>query len=55
MQYFDGIVPCGLPEYGVTCLHNINPNISSNNFDEKFLENFELKIQKLITIDNLIL
>lgn len=55
MQYFKGIIPCGLPEYGVTSINNINPNISLNNFDEKFLENFELKIQKLITIDNLIL
>ena len=55
MQYFDGIIPCGISDFGVTCLNNIDPNITLNRFDKKFLENFELKIEKLITIDNLIL
>ena len=55
MDYFNGIIPCGLSNFGVTSLNKIDTNISIERFDKKFIENFEYKIAKLTRIDNLIL
>lgn len=33
LSHFQGIVPCGLPEFGVTSLHDLGVNISMADFD----------------------
>lgn len=55
LQYFDGIVPCGLSEYNVTSIKKLNKNISIENFDEEFILNFERQFGKMKKINNLIL
>ncbi len=55
LQYFDGIVPCGLSEYNVTSIKKLEKNISIENFDEEFILNFERQFGKMRKINNLIL
>lgn len=55
LQYFDGIVPCGLSEYNVTSIKKLKKNISIENFDEEFILNFERQFGKMKRINNLIL
>lgn len=55
LQYFDGIVPCGLSEYNVTSIKKLKKNISIENFDEEFILNFERQFGKMKIINNLIL
>ncbi len=55
LQYFDGIVPCGLSEYNVTSIKKLKKNISIENFDEEFILNFERQFGKMKKINNLIL
>ncbi|MGB0573639.1 MAG: lipoyl(octanoyl) transferase LipB [Hyphomicrobiales bacterium] len=55
LQYFDGIVPCGLSEYNVTSIKKLKKNISIENFDEEFISNFEREFGKMKEINNLIL
>ena len=55
LQYFDGIVPCGLSEYNVTSIKKLKKNISIENFDEEFISNFEKEFGKMKEINNLIL
>lgn len=33
LSHFDGIVPCGISNHGVTCIHDLNPDISMNDLD----------------------
>ena len=55
LQYFDGIIPCGLSEYNVTSIKKLKKNISIENFDEEFILNFERQFGKMKKINNLIL
>ena len=55
LQYFDGIIPCGLSEYNVTSIKKLKKNISIENFDEEFILNFERQFGKMKRINNLIL
>ena len=55
LQYFDGIVPCGLSEYNVTSIKKLKKNISIENFDDEFILNFERQFGKMKKINNLIL
>jgi len=55
LQYFDGIVPCGLSEYSVTSIKSIKENISIDNFDQEFIFNFEQEFGKVQKISNLTL
>jgi len=55
LQYFDGIIPCGLSEYNVTSIKKLKKNISIENFDDEFILNFERQFGKMKKINNLIL
>jgi len=55
LQYFDGIIPCGLSEYNVTSIKKLKKNIPIENFDEEFILNFERQFGKMKKINNLIL
>ena len=55
LQYFDGIVPCGLSEYNVTSIKKLKKNIAIENFDDEFISNFEREFGKMKEINNLIL
>ncbi|MBL6770656.1 MAG: lipoyl(octanoyl) transferase LipB [Rhizobiales bacterium] len=55
LQYFDGIVPCGLSEFNVTSIESIKKNISIDDFDQEFLLNFEQEFGNVQKISNLTL
>lgn len=40
LMHFQGIVPCGISEFGVTSLAKLNNSISSNEFDQLLEEEF---------------
>ena len=40
LSHFDGIIPCGIREHGVTSLHNLGKGISMDRLDVKLKENF---------------
>ncbi len=46
LKHFEGIIPCGISEFGVTSLKELGINISTTEFDEIFLRN--LKIGNLV-------
>ncbi len=41
LSHFNGIVPCGIKEFGVTSLKDLNKSFSINQFDEIFKMEFE--------------
>lgn len=41
LKKFDGIVPCGISNYGVTSMKELGKEISMEDFDEAFMKNFE--------------
>lgn len=41
LRHFGGIVPCGLPTFGVTSFHDLGVNISLNELDSVLIEAFE--------------
>lgn len=41
LKKFDGIVPCGISDFGVTSMKEIGKDISMEEFDEAFMRNFE--------------
>ncbi|MDX1950365.1 MAG: lipoyl(octanoyl) transferase LipB [Rickettsiales bacterium] len=42
LKHFEGIIPCGISEFGVTSLKELGVKISSNEFDEIFLRNLRI-------------
>jgi lipoyl(octanoyl) transferase len=40
LSHFSGIVPCGLPQFGVTSLHDMGVNIPMQQLDEALEKNF---------------
>ncbi len=40
LSHFDGIIPCGIREHGVTSLHDLGKGISMDMLDVKLKENF---------------
>lgn len=41
LSHYKGIVPCGLPEFGVTSLHDLGVNISMPDVDQALIRNFQ--------------
>lgn len=41
LSHFNGIVPCGLPQFGVTSLHDLGIKISMQQLDESLIKNFQ--------------
>lgn len=41
LQHFGGIVPCGLPSFGVTSFHDLGVDISLHELDNVLIEAFE--------------
>lgn len=41
LSHFNGIVPCGIKEFGVTSLFDLNKPFSNNEFDDVFKVKFE--------------
>ncbi len=47
LLHFDGIIPCGLKNYGVTSMKNLGHNISLELFDRAFIKNCKLMINDM--------
>jgi lipoyl(octanoyl) transferase len=41
LAHFEGIVPCGLADYGVTSLHDLDIKVAMSAFDDALRETFE--------------
>lgn len=41
LSHFDGIVPCGISEHGVTSINQLNPDISMEQLDQALRKNFD--------------
>lgn len=41
LSHFDGIVPCGISEFGVTSLHDLGKTITMSELDQALKETFE--------------
>jgi len=41
LSHFDGIVPCGIADHGVTSLHDLGKKISMQELDESLQKNFD--------------
>lgn len=41
LSHFDGIIPCGISEYGVTSCHALGKEVSARDVDEALRRNFE--------------
>ena len=41
LEYFDGIVPCGIKEHGVTSMHKLNKKIEMEQLDQALKESFD--------------
>ena len=53
LNYFDGIIPCGLPDYNVTSIRKINDLITMDKFDRELIRNFKSKLGDLKQLDYL--
>ena len=42
LSHFEGIVPCGIQDFGVTSLHKLGKKISMVELDEALKSNFEI-------------
>lgn len=42
LKHFSGIVPCGVRDYGVTSLSELGIEVTTQEFDERLIENFKL-------------
>ena len=40
LSHYDGIVPCGLPQYGITSLHDLGIEASMADVDQALIRNF---------------
>jgi lipoyl(octanoyl) transferase len=41
LSHFNGIVPCGLPQFGVTSLHELGVKIKTSELDDSLAKNFK--------------
>ncbi|MCY4186240.1 MAG: lipoyl(octanoyl) transferase LipB [Rhodobacteraceae bacterium] len=46
LEYFSGIVPCGIRDYGVTSLSEMGIEVSTQEFDERLIKNFKIAFQE---------
>ena len=53
LNYFNGIIPCGLRDYNVTSVKKINDLITMDKFDREFIRNFQSKVGDLKQLDYL--
>tara|TARA_B100000575_G_scaffold127474_1_gene101577 strand:+ start:19 stop:681 length:663 start_codon:yes stop_codon:yes gene_type:complete len=53
LSYFNGIIPCGLPDYGVTSVRKINDLVTMDKFDREFIKNFQSKVGDLKQLEYL--
>ena len=53
LSYFNGIIPCGLPDHNVTSIRKISDTVTMDQFDTEFIKNFQSKISDLKQIDYL--
>ena len=53
LSYFNGIIPCGLPDYGVTSVRKINDIVTMDKFDREFIKNFQSKVGDLKQLEYL--
>jgi len=44
LSYFDGIIPCGLPNHNVTSIRKMTGKVTMDQFDRELIKNFSLKI-----------
>ena len=40
LEYFDGIVPCGIKEHGVTSMYKLNKKIEMKKLDQALKQSF---------------
>ncbi len=53
LSYFNGIIPCGLPDHNVTSIRKLSDTVTMDQFDTEFIKNFQSKISDLKQIDYL--
>lgn len=51
LSHFDGIVPCGIKEFGVTSLHDLGKAVSMTELDEVLKRQFEMVFAEAIDIN----
>lgn len=46
LENFNGIIPCGLPDYGVTAISHFHPGISFEEIDQILIKGWEMLMHK---------
>lgn len=41
LEFFNGIIPCGIKEYGVTSMHKLNKKIEMEQLDQALKQSFD--------------
>jgi len=41
LSHYEGIIPCGLPQFGVTSLHDLGVNVTVDEVDQALIKNFD--------------
>ena len=42
LNYYEGIVPCGISDYGVTSMRDLGKNVTIEELDKSFKKSFGL-------------